>query len=111
MDEGLPKLWTTRRTLGLRRRNQDLADPTSAYRPLTVRGDRGPQVVAFLRGDSVAVAVPTRGVPAPWGDARFDLPEGSWTHVLTGDRLTGGTCEVESLFAPFPVALLERDPA
>lgn len=109
MDEGLPKLWTTARALALRRRNADLAAPESVYQPLAVSGERAPHVIAFLRGRSVAVAVPTRGVPAPWGDTRIELPAGSWTHVLSGDRVAGGGCGVGPLFERFPVALLEKE--
>lgn len=108
MDEGLPKLWTTARALALRARDPGLARPESEYRPLEVTGERARHVIAFLRGASVAVAVPVRGVPAPWGDTCIDLPRGTWTHVLAGRQVAGGACAVQELFDLFPVALLER---
>ena len=50
MDEGLPKLWTTSRALRLKARHAALADPTSSYAPLEIRGPAAARAVGFLRG-------------------------------------------------------------
>jgi (1->4)-alpha-D-glucan 1-alpha-D-glucosylmutase len=110
MAEGLPKLWTTMRTLRLKARHADLADPTSAYTPLEVRGPAAGRVLAFLRGHGVAVVVPTRTWAPDWRGTTLTLPDGPWTHVLSDTTIPGGEVDVEALFAAFPVALLERRP-
>ena len=110
MDEGLPKLWTTVRTLRLKARHADLADPTSSYTPLEVRGPAAARTVAFLRGRGIAVVVPTRTWAPDWSGTRVTLPDGAWTHVLADTTMAGGEVDAAALFAPFPVALLERRP-
>jgi (1->4)-alpha-D-glucan 1-alpha-D-glucosylmutase len=108
MDEGLPKLWITRRGLALRARHPGL-DPSASYEPLTVRGgEEASRIVAFLRGGGVAIVVPTRAPVSGWCDARVDLPEGTWTDVLDDRELPGGEQPVRALWRTFPVALLER---
>lgn len=108
MDEGLPKLWITTRALDLRRRNEDLA-PTAAYKPLAVTGDSADgSVLAFQRGQSVAVVVPTRTFHREWTGVDVHLPAGSWRDVLTDRRLEGGEQPVADLWGTFPVSLLER---
>jgi maltooligosyltrehalose synthase len=108
MDEGLPKLWITMRALDLRGRNEDLA-PTAAYKPLPVTGG-GPDVpaLAFQRGQSVAVVVPTRTLRREWDGVGVSLPAGSWRDVLSDQRLDGGERPVADLWRTFPVSLLER---
>jgi (1->4)-alpha-D-glucan 1-alpha-D-glucosylmutase len=108
MDEGLPKLWITMRALGLRHRHDDLA-PKAAYRPLPVSADgTDAHALAFQRGQSVAVVVPTRTFDRSWAGVRVSLPAGSWRDVLTDRTLDGGDQPVEDLWRTFPVALLER---
>jgi (1->4)-alpha-D-glucan 1-alpha-D-glucosylmutase len=108
MDEGLPKLWLTARALGLKARHADLGDPASAYTPLDARGPGAARVLGFLRGRHVAVIVPTRTWEPDWSGTRVALPEGTWTHVLADAAFDGGDVDAAALFAPFPVALLER---
>src|SRR5690606_19897350 len=56
-DPGQAKVHLVRRALGLRaRRPESLAD--GAYRALAVHGTHAPRVLAFQRGDEVAVIVP-----------------------------------------------------
>jgi (1->4)-alpha-D-glucan 1-alpha-D-glucosylmutase len=59
-DEGLPKLRVTRDALHLRRRRPECfgAGAAGAYRPLAPGGPRAGHVVAFTRGEAVAVVVP-----------------------------------------------------
>jgi (1->4)-alpha-D-glucan 1-alpha-D-glucosylmutase len=108
MDDGLPKLWTTSRTLRLKARHAALADPASSYVPLEIRGPAAARAVGFLRGGEVAVLVPIRTWAPDWADTQIRLPEGRWRHVLADTTIDGGTVDLDALFGAFPVALLER---
>jgi len=103
------KLLVTSRALRLRRERPDLFGPSAGYEPL--RGV-GPHLVAFVRGAGVVSLVtrwPTRLAAAGgWGDASVPLPAGSWTDVLTGRKVDGGTRPVAEVLADLPVALLVR---
>ena len=110
MDEALPKLWTTSRTLRLKARHPALADPTSACAPLDLRGPAAARAVGLLRGGEVAVVVPIRTWAPAWAGTQVRLPEGRWQHVLADTTMDGGAVDLEALFGAFPVALLERKP-
>ena len=110
MDEGLPKLWTTARTLRLKARHADLADPTSAYTPLVASGIAAARVAAFVRGAHIAVVAPIRTWTPDWTATHVTLPPGTWTHVLADTTYEGGDVALDALFDAFPVALLERRP-
>jgi (1->4)-alpha-D-glucan 1-alpha-D-glucosylmutase len=110
MDEGLPKLWTTARTLHLKARHADLADPASAYTPLVASGVAAARVVAFVRGAHIAVVAPIRTWTPDWTATHVTLPPGTWTHVLADTTCEGGDVALDALFDAFPVALLERRP-
>jgi (1->4)-alpha-D-glucan 1-alpha-D-glucosylmutase len=71
------KLWLTRRLLGLRLRRQDALGSAGSYEAL----DAGPDVVAFVRGGDVVVAVATRAA-TPAGT--LTVPAGTWQDVLRG---------------------------
>jgi (1->4)-alpha-D-glucan 1-alpha-D-glucosylmutase len=68
------KLWLIQRALALRARRPEAF--AGGYEAL----EAGPDVVAFTRGDDVAVAVRVRGE----GDPRSELPPGEWHDVLDG---------------------------
>jgi (1->4)-alpha-D-glucan 1-alpha-D-glucosylmutase len=114
MDDGLPKLWTIRQGIRLRRSRPQAFGPDSTYEPLQVSGEKADHAVAFLRGGEVAVVVPRLGLrlKGDWGDTALDLPAGRWRNELTGDELEGGRGSVSlaTLLARFPVALLARMP-
>ena len=120
MDEGWPKLWTIARTLDLRRERPELFDGRADYRPLEVAGKHAGRVVAFTRGDEVAVVVPplVHGLGGPvsgaknaWGRTSVALPAGSWTSLLGGGApIEGGPLPMSTVLARFPVALLVRSP-
>jgi (1->4)-alpha-D-glucan 1-alpha-D-glucosylmutase len=75
------KLWLTSELLALRARRPEAF--TGGYTPL----DAGPDAVAFLRGDEVAVALPVRegGLDLE----RLALPEGAWRPVLAPESPAG----------------------
>ncbi len=112
-DEALPKLHLTRAALHLRRRAPERFGPgdAGAYEPLVARGDAGGHVVAFSRGARVATVVPRLVLGLArrggWGDAAVELPPGSWSNLLTGASVAGGTVSLATLLGTFPVALLE----
>ena len=77
-DPDTRKLWLIRALLALRARRPDAF--AGSYEPL----DAGPDAVAFMRGDDVAVAVPIRG------ELDFAPPQGEWRAVI-GPELAGIT--------------------
>ena len=80
------KLWLTAELLALRaRRPRAFA---GGYTPI----DAGPDAVAFLRGDDVAVALPLR--EGGLDTLALDLPRGSWRPAFEGDRLPGAQINV-----------------
>ena len=81
------KLWLIHALLALRARRPETFD-AGGYTPL----DAGPDAVAFLRGDAVAVAMPIRE-----GGLDLDLlalPDGDWAPVFDADRLAGAEIHV-----------------
>jgi (1->4)-alpha-D-glucan 1-alpha-D-glucosylmutase len=114
IDEGLPKLWTIRQALGLRRRRPEPFGARGAYHPLEARGARARHVLAFARGEAVITIVPrlVLGLGGEWGDTSLELPAGRWRNELTGDVVSGGPLRLADLLRRFPIALLAReDPA
>ena len=114
-DEGAPKLWLTRRALAVRRAHPDAFGPEGSYQPLTAAGEQADHVVAFVRGDRVAVVVPrlVLGLDAAggWDDTSVELPAGKWSDALGGDEVvvSQGSVKVsELILGRFPVALLVR---
>jgi len=110
MEEGLPKLWTVRQALHLRRRRPLCFGPGSEYRPLAASGSRAAHAVAFCRGGAVVTVVPrlVLGLAGDWDDTEIELPAGGWWNELTGEQVAGGRCALAGLLARFPVALLSR---
>ncbi len=78
------KLWLIRELLALRARRPEAF--SGGYTPL----DAGPDAVAFLRGDDVAVALPLRegGLDMP------GLPPGDWRAVFAPEQLPGARIHV-----------------
>jgi (1->4)-alpha-D-glucan 1-alpha-D-glucosylmutase len=105
---GAPKLALLRDCLRLRARRPSAFGPNGSYRPLAVEGPDAPHVVAFTRGDEVAVAVPRLTLGSHIDEARVALPAGHWHNVLTGQDIEGGPTPFNTVRGDFPVAVLER---
>jgi (1->4)-alpha-D-glucan 1-alpha-D-glucosylmutase len=109
-DEGLPKLWLTRRALELRRRAPQHFGADAAHVPLAASGTFERHVIAYRRGtDLIAIAqrLPlTRG--GDWADTAVELPQGSFRDLLSTQVVTGGQAAIGALLSRFPVCLLER---
>lgn len=106
------KAQAVRAVLAVRGRHPECFGPDGTYRPLEVEGGHADRVVAFLRGDGVAVVVtrwPSRG-PLD-ASTSVALPAGAWRVVLgapEGEWAADGVVPVESLIGDWPVAVLER---
>jgi (1->4)-alpha-D-glucan 1-alpha-D-glucosylmutase len=111
MDSGLPKLWVLHKTLRLRHETPEWFGREAAYIPLPVEGSKQAHMIAFLRGDSVAAVAPRWNVKlgSGFGLTSVALPQGSWTNILTGEAVKGGSVRAQLLFQRFPVALLVRN--
>ncbi len=112
MDSGMPKLWLVHRALCLRRELPEWFGSAAAYTPIPAVGSRSEHVVAYLRGDRVAVVTPRWPLKLgnSWGGTTLEFPKGRWKNRLTGDIVTGGELRVQMLLQRFPVALLTREP-
>jgi (1->4)-alpha-D-glucan 1-alpha-D-glucosylmutase len=106
VDDGLPKLWVTARTLWARRHHPQAFEPGASYRPLLADGDRADDVIAYLRGDEVVTVAPRRVGVEDWGDTALTMPDGPWYDVLAGQGHDGGVRRVAEMLGRFPVALL-----
>lgn len=110
-EDGLPKLWVLYRALQLRNEQPASFGADAAYQAMRASGAAADHVVAFLRGNDVA-AVGQRfphTLSGDWGDTILALPKGSWTDRLSGMKHAGGSIELKTLLARFPVALLVRE--
>jgi len=110
-NEGLPKLWTIRHALMLRKRRPEIFGPGSNYQPLLAHGSRADHVVAFSRSGAAITAVPrlVLTLGGEWEDTTIEIPTGQWRNEMTGDMVAGGALQMSSLLRRFPVALLARE--
>jgi (1->4)-alpha-D-glucan 1-alpha-D-glucosylmutase len=112
-DEGLPKMWTIHKALGLRRERPDCFGAEAEYTPLEVDGAKHDHVIAYLRGEDVVTVAPrlTLKLDGAWKDTIVVLPKGRWRNRLTGGAVAGGVITMRLLLKDFPVALLVREGA
>lgn len=107
-DTGAAKLLVTHRALTLRRDRPALFH---GYRAVSAEGSAAEHAVAFTRSaDLVAVAtrLPVRlAAGGGWQDTVLPLPAGTWTDVITGDRVEA-VPSLAALLDRYPVALLVR---
>ncbi len=115
--DGRIKLFTTWRTLDLRKRRAEVFR-SGQYRAIE---SESPNVCAFMRGEDVLVAVPrlTTKITKPglppigevWGDATLPVAvRGTFQDIFTGVELDldGEPVRLDEIFSLFPVAVLER---
>jgi (1->4)-alpha-D-glucan 1-alpha-D-glucosylmutase len=109
-DDGLPKLWTIRQALCLRRDRAKSFGAKAAYIPLRVDGAKADHVIAYLRDRHVATVVPrlVTSLGNEWDDTAVELPKGRWKNRLTGATLDGGRLSMKEALRDFPVALLVK---
>ena len=110
MDSGMPKLWVIHKALHLRSEHADWFGEKSSYAALPVEGSKPEHLIAYSRGDSVAVLAPRWNVRlgSGFGSTTVELPSGRWTNMLSDEEVSGGKTRVQNLFRRFPVALLVR---
>ena len=110
-EDGLPKLWTIRQALAVRRTRRE-SFRRAIYQQIPASGSKAAHCVAFLRGDDVVAIVPRLvwQLGGKWADTRLDLPAGEWHDELSGETVSGGRQPLASLLRRFPVALLVRQP-
>jgi (1->4)-alpha-D-glucan 1-alpha-D-glucosylmutase len=111
MDDGLPKLWVIFKALHLRREHPDWFGATSAHLPMAVEGSKKDHLVAYMRGENVAVIAPRRNLElgGSFGPTTVQMPEGTWNNLLTDESFAGGSLRAQNLLRRFPVALLARN--
>ncbi len=111
MDSGMPKLWVIYKALHLRRDHPEWFGESAAYTPLPAEGSKQAHLIAFCRGEQVAVLAPRWNVRlgGGFGSTTVELPAGPWTNLLSGEAVSGGKSRVQNLLQRFPVALLVRD--
>lgn len=111
MDSGMPKLWILYKALHLRREKPEWFGSDAAHTPLPVDGAKRAHLIAFCRGDSVAVLAPRWNfkLGSGFGSTAVEMPHGNWSNIFTGETLKGGRIRAQELFQRFPVALLVRN--
>ncbi|MFE9093453.1 malto-oligosyltrehalose synthase [Streptomyces sp. NPDC007264] len=106
------KAGLTTAALRLRRRRPDAFGASGTYAPLAARGPAAAHCLAFVRSGAVLTAVTRLSLrlaeAGGWRDTSLTLPPGRWADVLAPERRFEGHTRVADLFAPRPVALLER---
>ena len=113
MEDGLPKLWTIRQALRVRRDYAACFGPRGHYTRLLPHCSKSDHLVAFLRGSKVLTCVQrlSFGIASPqaWEDTTIDLPKGKWLNTLSGELYRGGVTLASDIFSAFPVALLVKE--
>jgi (1->4)-alpha-D-glucan 1-alpha-D-glucosylmutase len=106
-DEGLPKLWTIRQALHLRKAQAESFGVHGLYTALWATGAKASHLVSFQRGENVIVVVPRLLLTlGGWDGTLLEIPPGRWKNQFTGEVINGGKVEVSALLSRFPVALL-----
>jgi (1->4)-alpha-D-glucan 1-alpha-D-glucosylmutase len=111
MDDGLPKLWVIFKSLHLRRGHPSWFGTNAAHLPMRVEGPRKDHLVAYMRGENVAVIAPRWNLRlgGNFASTTVEFPEGTWNHLFTGESFEGGSLRAQNLLKRFPVALLTRN--
>ena len=107
---GAPKMYLTKKALGLRRELPRAFGPEGSYEPLYASGPHSRRVVAFVRAGAVIAIAPRlgMGVQGGWEGTTLELPPGSWRDVLT-EATRSDRADLDDLLDDFPVALLVKE--
>src|SRR5690606_13219672 len=102
--------WLVQRVLELRRRHGPAFGGAGRYTRLSVEGRDSERVVAFRRGEDVAVVVPrlTFGTSPERLDAAVHVGRGGWHSELADEQLDGPSIPAATLWRRFPVCVLVR---
>ncbi|HEV2635541.1 MAG TPA: malto-oligosyltrehalose synthase [Actinocrinis sp.] len=111
------KMRLVSRTLRLRREHPTWFSADATQSPLLAMGRASDHVVAYLRGEHVAVVATRLPVglahTGGWRDTALSLPDGKWRCQLTGNSYEsverGGSVLLAELLRFSPVALLVRE--
>ncbi|MER5431458.1 malto-oligosyltrehalose synthase [Streptomyces sp. NPDC002588] len=102
----------TAAALRLRGRRPGAFGTSATYEPLAADGPAAEHCLAFARSGEAVTAVTRLSLrlaeAGGWRETRLPLPPGTWRDVLTEGREFEGHARLADLFAPLPVALLER---
>lgn len=111
MDSGMPKLYVVHKALHLRREHPEWFGVGAAHSAVAVEGSKSDHLIAYLRGDSVAVIAPRwpLRLGGNWAGTLVELARGRWKNIFTDEVVMGGNVRVQSLLRRFPVALLTRE--
>jgi (1->4)-alpha-D-glucan 1-alpha-D-glucosylmutase len=111
MDSGMPKLYVVHKALHLRREHPEWFGVEAAHSAVAVEGSKSDHLIAYLRGDSVAVFAPRwpLRLGGNWAGTLVELARGRWKNIFTDEVVMGGNVRVQSLLRRFPVALLTRE--
>ena len=93
MDSGMPKLWVLYQIAASATGKTGMVRQGSRlHSPLPVEGPKQAHLIAFLRGESVAVLAPRWNVKlgSGFGRTTVELPRGHWTNIFTGETVNGG---------------------
>ncbi|MFF4661060.1 malto-oligosyltrehalose synthase [Streptomyces sp. NPDC001381] len=106
------KAAVTEAALRLRRHRPGVFGSAATYEPLAAEGPAAEHCLAFARSGEAVTAVTRLSLrlaeAGGWRDTRLPLPPGRWRDALAPEREFSGHARVAELFAPLPVALLER---
>jgi (1->4)-alpha-D-glucan 1-alpha-D-glucosylmutase len=110
-EEGLPKLWTTYRTLHLRRKHPEYFGPEAGYAPLFAKGSKAEHLIGYRRGENTIVLAPrlVMELKGNWEDTTVMIPVGNWRNQLTDSVVSSGAQQLSEIFGHFPIALLVRE--
>lgn len=108
------KLWIVSRAVRLRKKYPQLASASAGYTPLPVSTGHAFAFVRSIDDEPTVATIVTRqkGVldaASGFGSHTVVLPEGSWTNILTGETIDGGSVELATILDQFPTAILERN--
>ncbi len=106
-DSGLVKLWMIDRVLSLRNEAPHLF--SKDHRPLIARGEKLRHVLAYTRGQHLAVVVPrfAMSIGGDFGETELELPPGEF-ECLFSRQVFFDMVPIAQILERFPVALLVR---